>query len=86
MLQLFTSDKKSLMNEDWLTDSIISAGQRLLKESSPHIGGLEPTILGEALGFSTAREEFIQILHVSNNHWITVANIGCPKGCVNVYA
>lgn len=47
--------------------------------------GFEPTTLGETLGLSTAVGEFIQILHVSNNHWLTVANIGCPKGHVNVY-
>ena len=84
-LQLFTSDKESLVNEDWLTDSIISAGKKLLKDSFSHMGGLEPTTLGHTLGFSTVTGEFVQILHVSNSHWLTVSNIVCPNGHVNVY-
>ena len=27
----------------------------------------------------------MQILNVSNNHWITVSNIGCSPGTVNIY-
>ena len=73
------------MNGDWLTDSIISAGQKLLKDSFSHMGGLKPTTLGHTMGFSTATGEFVQILHVLNNHWLTVSNMGCPKGHVNVY-
>ena len=28
---------------------------------------------------------FVQILHVHNNHWVTVTNINCPSGCIDVY-
>ena len=28
---------------------------------------------------------FVQILHVSGNHWLTVSNIGCKPAHVNVY-
>ena len=57
----------------------------MLKESFPHMEGLQPTILEETLGFSIAMGDFVQVLHVSNSHWLTVANIGYPKGHVNVY-
>jgi len=29
--------------------------------------------------------EFVQILNVSQSHWITVSNVGCKKGVVNIY-
>ena len=74
-----------LVEGDWLTDSVINAVQTLLKKSFPHVGGLQRTTLAETLGFAIERGEFIQILHVSNNHWLTVSNIGCSQGYVNVY-
>ena len=84
-LLLYPSDKQSLVEGDWLTDSVINAAQTLLKKSFLHVGELQPTILAETLGFAIGRGEFIQILNISNNHWLTVSNIGCSQGHVNVY-
>lgn len=84
-LHLYPADKQILLGEGWLTDSIINAGQYLLKRSHPHVGGLQPTALGETLAFSVASTEFAQILNVAGNHWITVSNFGCPPGHINVY-
>ena len=49
------------------------------------MGGLESVSLGETLAFSVQRGDFVQILNVSNTHWITISNIGCKPGIVNIY-
>ena len=35
--------------------------------------------------FQIERENFVQILNVSNSHWVAIANVGCVAGEVNVY-
>ncbi len=82
---LYKEDQKALLNGHWLTDSIITAGQILLQKQNQSIGGLQPTILSENFQFSIQKGEFVQIINVNNSHWLTVSNIGCPKGTVNIY-
>ena len=84
-LMLYKEDKKVLLHGCWLTDSIITAGQILLRKENQNIGGLQPTILSENFQFSIQKEEFVQILNVNNSHWLTISSIGCPKGTINVY-
>ena len=79
------TDYNCILNGKWITDSIINAGQKLIKEAFPHIGGLQVTTLGEILAFQMERREFVQVLHVNNNHWITVSNIQCTSGNVNIF-
>ena len=83
-LQLYEADKESLYNGKCLTDNIIDAAQVLLRKAYHHIGGLEPVCLGQTLQFTVQRGEFVQILNVSKSHWITVSNIGCKPGTVNI--
>ena len=84
-LSLFVSDRQSLMSGDWLTDAIINCAQKLLKESYPLMGGLQMTTLGENLAYTIQRNEFVQIINVRKNHWITVTNIGCISSHIKVY-
>ena len=65
--------------------SYIDAAQGLLKNAYPDIGGLESVSLGQTLAFTIQRGEFVQVLNVSNNHWVTISNIGCKPGTVNVF-
>ena len=30
-------------------------------------------------------KEFIQCLHINENHWITVSTVGCPPATIKVY-
>ena len=95
-LTLFPSDRKLSINGRWLSDAVITAGQKLLKDSYPHIGGLQPTILGMTLAFEVQRilgmtlvfevqrGEFVQVLHINDNHWITASNIGCPVATIDL--
>ena len=84
-LALYPGDRDRLAGGDWLTDSIVNAGQLLLKRAYSHVGGLQPSTLGEVLGFEVQSSEFVQILNVHGSHWLTIANIGCPPGQVCVY-
>lgn len=84
-MNLFTTDKLSLLKGKWVGDTIITACQNLLKKQNPHIGGLEPTVLGQCFQFNIQRNEFVQVLHVGGNHWITISNIGNSLTHVNVY-
>ena len=75
-------------NDDWLTDEQIDHAQALLARDFPYIGGLQPVwvfISEECKSIGTPKEDFIQILQINNNHWITISNIGCPKDTVMIY-
>ena len=37
------------------------------------------------LSFHSHHEEFIQILHNGQDHWITVSNISCREGEIEVF-
>ena len=69
----------------WLTDNVITASQMLLLQHFPNMSGLQPPTLQEVLGFQVHSREFVQIIHVRNNHWCVVSTVGCENGAVNVY-
>ena len=58
-LQLYSSDKTSLEGGGWLTDSVVNAGQMLLKNAYPHVEGVQSPVLGETLGFTVPTSEFV---------------------------
>ena len=72
-LGLEFSHKECIINGGWLTDEIIIAGQKLLEKSYPAMGGLQSIVLGETLSFDICHGNFVQILNVGRNHWITVS-------------
>ena len=74
-LKLHAADKQYLSGGKWLTGNLIDAGQTLLKNAYPQIGGLQSTSLGETLAFQIQRGEFVQVLNVAGNHWITISNL-----------
>ena len=74
-LCLFKTDREFLRGGKWLSDAVVTASQHLLKELYPHVGGLQPTTLGLTLGFVVQKTEFVQILNLRDNHWVTVSNI-----------
>ena len=88
-LFLTKSDKSCIKNpHGWLNDAIIHAAQSLLKcqsqrEKSGVSGFQNPQ---NAKGYQFQQEgKFVQVLHVSNSHWITISNIGCGSDSVNVF-
>ena len=85
-LSLFHEDKNILLSEkEWLTDSIIHAGQQLLeKKYEGSIHGLQSPILGKSMRMFRSvppRTKFMQVLHVSDSHWMLVSNIDLQRDC-----
>ena len=58
-LDLSMYDYEVLVGDKWLTDSIIDAGQKLLRSDYPSVHGLQVSTLGEVLDFSVERQEFV---------------------------
>ena len=73
-LKLYTLHKKCIENGEWLTDDIMTAGQELLKKAYPKMCGIQSSILGETLTFDINQEEFVPVLNVGKNRWITIIN------------
>lgn len=59
--------------------------QNLLHKQFPYYEGLEDTTIGLHLQFSIHRNDFVQVLHDGNNHWVCISNIGCQGSEVNYY-
>ena len=86
-MHLLMSDYEydALLHGSWVTDNIVNAGQMIIKYTFPHICGLQNILLGLNLQFDVQATEFVQILHIDGNHWITISTIGCKVGEVNLY-
>ena len=84
-LGLSKSDRETLLNPaGWLTDSIIDAAQKLIKDVSP-VPGLESVSCGLTMSFDIQRGEFIQILNTGKKHWVTASSIGVSHPVVRIY-
>ena len=60
----------------------------MLANDFPYVGGLQAVWVIASDGcesVGTPEEDFVQILNVHNNHWITLSNISCPKDTITVY-
>ena len=73
-----------LSRRGWLTDKIINAAQILLLQFFPSMAGLQPPVLQKVFAFQVHSGEFVQIIHVRNNHWCVVSTVGCETGAVHV--
>ena len=69
----------------WLDDLLIMAGQNILKMQFPHISGLQLPALTAVLAVEPPKGDFVQVMHVGRNHWITVSNVHCEPGQVMVF-
>ena len=74
-----------LSRRGWLTDKIIHAAQILLLQFFPDMAGLQPPVLQKLFAFQVHSGEFVQIIHVRNNHWCVVSTVGCETGIAHVY-
>ena len=80
MAKLSKKEISNITSQRMLTDKHFSAANELLKRQFPETRGLQPTFLGQNL---VVEPPFVQVLHVSNNHWMTV--IGIDQTLVKVY-
>lgn len=65
----------------WLSDTIVNASQDLLKKQFPNISGLA---LGLVMNFTIQTGEFVQILHTTEGHWLTISTLALHHSDVNV--
>ena len=77
---------KTLQSErEWIDDDLIHAGQTLLQNQHPYMGGLQKPALSAQFAMEPNAGEFIQILCIRNNHWICVSTVGCQPSTINVF-
>ena len=70
----------------WLDDRAMDHAQALLKAKYPNVNGLyDTTSLALLSTLPEPAQGFVQILNVSANHWVTVSDIGCQGGSVNIF-
>ena len=78
-------DKKAVLSQrGWLSDKIICAAQIILLQYFPNMAGLQPATMQKVFGFHAHSGEFVQIIHVRNNHWCVVSIVGCQSGVVHL--
>ena len=79
------SEINTIKSGGMLTDVSVNVAQNTLHEQNPLCEGLEETTLGKFLQFSICGREFAQIIFTGQCHWLSVSNIGCKKGEVNIF-
>ena len=72
-------------NRQWLNDTIINAGQVLIKEMFPSTSGLQDVVHSRMLTFQPETKQFVQVLNCRDNHWVCATNIGCKPNVVKIY-
>ena len=71
---LFPCDKEEVLKGKWLNDRIIHSATLLAKQF-PFIQGLQDPLKKDLGGFDMMSQQFVQVMHVMGNHWITVSNL-----------
>ena len=81
-IQLLNSNKDEITAGGWLSAPVINSGQFILEKqfSSTFKGsGYQDVGYGLVMNFYIEKERFIQILHDSSGHWLTISNVGTEK-------
>jgi hypothetical protein len=84
-LYLSHHEKSILQSDEWLNNAIIYAAQLLLRnQTKGEIFGWQSPLCSIAQSFQfkhiSSKSKFVQILHVSNCHWVTTSNIDTRNG------
>ena len=83
-LHLHAEHKKILQQKLWLDDTIINAGQTLLKRQFPDAGGLHSTLAVAAKSCEILPAGAIQIMHILSNHWVCI-KVSEDKSTIYLY-
>lgn len=62
----------------WRDCTIIHEAQLLLEKTNPNIEGFQRPTLGSVRQFDTMTSEFINLMHIGNNHRVCLTSLGCP--------
>ena len=71
-----------------MSDLHIDHAQHLLGSSFLDVSGFQSTVVFQSpkcVHVKSPISSFVQILHVHNNHWLTVSNLHCDNDTVKVY-
>lgn len=63
----------------------MNAAQLLLRQQFPQLPGLQDVSLGQTMAFNVIPGEFVQILHTSHDHWLTISTIRVKHPTVKIY-
>ena len=81
---LTQNDMNRLKPGQWLNDSLINAGQALLRDKFPGVHGLQDVLLSKTLTFQPQNgRKFVQILNCEDLHWVCISTINCKSQMVN---
>lgn len=72
----------------WLNDLHIDHALYLLGNNFPTISGFQSTVVFESkncVHVKAPKAQFVQILNVHGNHWLTVSNIQCNSNTINIF-
>ena len=85
-LGLDEDDRSKILNQKWLTDKHMNACSVLLKQANPSQSGLHHTLtLAKKPHLCASPEDFVQLAHIEQSHWVCFSSINCPPGVVDVY-
>lgn len=62
----------------WLDGAIIHSAQVRLQKINPLIEGFQRPTLGPVRNFSVVSDEFVQLLHTGQDHWVCVISRMSP--------
>ena len=82
-LHLYESDETILSTGKWLNTALVNAAQKLIKEAFPEAQGLQDTMSLQTT--SQQLGQFVQVMHINNNHWITISTLNCLPGTMQVF-
>ena len=71
----------------WLSDEHIDHAQWLIGKQYPGTNGLHSVLAFESKTVKVQQglANFVQVLNISGDHWVTVSNIGCDVNHIKVY-
>ena len=77
----------SLLQGEWLTDEHIDHGQWLIGQQYPAAKGLHSVLAFKGANAKVERgaKDFVQIINVAGDHWVTVTNKDCEENVIRVY-
>lgn len=84
MIKLYMNDKCTILEGRQLNDRHMTFAQNLLKCQFPNIQGLTCTLMQTQIRFNN-EQNFVQILHVRQNHWIVISNLLCGTTKIDVF-
>ena len=85
-LGLSVADEQTLVNGKSLTATHMSAANCLLKSQFPAQNGLQDTYtLKHSCIWLSTPDRFVQIIHVSSNHWACLSNKFSSPGSVDLF-